>query len=61
VLVAEDGSVELRFGGILEAFYLFFGFRGEIGLEGIQIFLDASTMPTDLPFLPFEFFSSGMV
>src|SRR6266403_653713 len=30
VLVAEDGGVELSFGGILEAFDLFFGFRRHI-------------------------------
>ncbi len=41
VLVAEDGSVELSFCGILKAFDLFFGFCGEIRPEGIEIFLDA--------------------
>ena len=41
MLVAEDGGVELRFSGILKAFDLFFGFCREVGLEGIQIFLDA--------------------
>ena len=30
VLVTEDGSVELGLGGILQAFDLFFGFRGEV-------------------------------
>jgi hypothetical protein len=41
VLVAEDGSVELRLGGIFEDFDLFFGLGGKIRLEGIEIFLEA--------------------
>jgi hypothetical protein len=41
MLVAEDGSVELCFGGILKTFDLFFGFRGKISLQRVEISLDA--------------------
>ena len=41
VLVTEDGGVNLGLGRILEAFDLIFSFRGQIGLEGLNIFLHA--------------------
>ena len=41
VLVAEDGSVDLGLGRVFETFDLLFGFRRQIGLEGLDIFLHA--------------------
>src|SRR2546423_1351285 len=41
VLMAEDRRVNLGLGRILETFDLLFGFRRQIGLEGLDIFLHA--------------------
>jgi predicted nucleic acid-binding protein len=41
VLMAEDGGINLSLGRVLETFDLLFGFRGQVGLEGLDIFLHA--------------------
>ena len=41
MLVTEDGRVDLSLGRVFEPFDLLFGFRGQIGLEGLDIFLHA--------------------
>ncbi len=46
VLVAEDGSVELSFGGILQAFDLFFGFGGHVALERVDGILHTHPNPS---------------
>jgi hypothetical protein len=40
VLVAEDRSVDLRLGRILERFQRFFCFGGKIGFQRLEIFFD---------------------
>ena len=65
VLVAEDRSVDLGLGRIFQAFDLLFGLRGHIGLERLDVFLDAGLYPVPAGrpasrSFPFPF-SSGIV
>ena len=75
VLVAEDRSVDLGLGRIFQALDLFLGLGGHVGLERLNVFLDArrspcSSSPTlpffpfvpplPLPLLPFGLFSSAI-
>src|ERR1700688_1083594 len=45
MLVAEYRSVDLSFGGIFQALDLFFGFRGHVRFERLDVFFDASLHP----------------
>jgi len=40
VLVAEDGSIDLSLCGLAQNLNLLFGFGGQIGLKGLEVFLD---------------------